>query len=141
MIPFINEKQATYVTNAVTHARDLVRKGLKVLLIGGELKENTEAIVGADAILHIQKYHFSKGFFGTNGINMNQGFTTPDVREALVKRVAVENTRFGQRYILADHDKFGESLAVKFADFAGSVVITNKDPGDLYKNVMEIIVA
>ena len=141
MIPFINEKQATYVTNAVTHARDLVRKGLKVLLIGGELKENTEAIVGADAILHIQKYHFSKGFFGTNGINMNQGFTTPDVREALVKRVAVEKTRLGQRYILADYDKFGESLAVKFADFAGSVVITNKNPGDLYKNVMEIIVA
>lgn len=82
MIEFIREKNATYVTNAVSHAKGLVRRGLKVLLIGGELKENTEAIVGADAILHIQKYHFSKGFFGTNGVNMKLGFTTPDVREA-----------------------------------------------------------
>ena len=66
MLEFIKEKDATYVTNAVAHAKTLALKGLKVLLIGGELKETTEAIVGADAILHIQKYHFSKGFFGTN---------------------------------------------------------------------------
>ena len=138
IIRYITEKKATYVTNAVTHARDLVRRGLKVFLIGGELKENTEAIVGADAILHIQKYHFSKGFFGTNGINMKLGLTTPDVREALIKRVAIENTQAGSRYILADHDKFGLSSAVTFADFGGIVVITDKNPGDIYKKAMEV---
>ena len=41
MIDYITEKHATYVTNAVSHAKDLVRKGCKVLLIGGDLKENT----------------------------------------------------------------------------------------------------
>ena len=138
MIGFISEKRATYVTNAFAHARDLVRKGMKVLLIGGELKENTEAIVGADAILHIQKYHFTKGFFGTNGVNMKLGFTTPDVREALIKRVAIENTQPGQRYVLADHDKFGISSAVTFSDFGGACVITDKYPGDIYSNVVEI---
>ena len=134
IITYLTEKRATYVTNAVSHARDLVRNGFKVLLIGGELKENTEAIVGADAILHIQKYHFSKGFFGTNGINLKLGFTTPDVREALIKRVAIENTQPGHRYILADHDKFGLSSAVTFADFVGTTIITDKYPGDLYTN-------
>ncbi len=138
MIRYINEKNATYITNAVSHAKDLVRRGLKVFLIGGELKENTEAIVGADAILHIQKYHFSKGFFGTNGVNMKLGFTTPDVREALIKRVAIQNTQPGQRYILADHDKFGESSAVTFSDFGGTVTITDKYPGELYSKKMEI---
>ncbi len=138
MTSFITEKKATYVTNAVSHAKDLVRKGLKVLLIGGELKENTEAIVGADAILHIQKYHFTKGFFGANGVNMNLGFTTPDVREALIKRVAIENTQVGQRYVLADHDKFDKASAVTFADFGGAVVITDKYPGDIYSKVVDI---
>ena len=138
MTGYIKEKNATYVTNAVAHAKDLVRKGLKVLLIGGELKENTEAIVGADAILHIQKYHFTKGFFGTNGVNMKLGYTTPDVREALIKRVAIENTMAGQRYILADHDKFGKSSAVTFADFGGTVILTDKYPGDLYSKVAEV---
>ena len=138
IIRYISEKRATYVTNSITHARDLVRRGLKVFLIGGELKENTEAIVGADAILHIQKYHFSKGFFGANGIDMKLGLTTTDVREALIKRVAVENTQAGSRFILADHDKFGLSSAVTFSDFSGVVVITDRNPGDVYRTAMEI---
>ncbi|MBP3717895.1 MAG: DeoR/GlpR transcriptional regulator [Eubacterium sp.] len=138
MTSYITERNATYVTNSVSHAKDLVRKSLKVMLIGGELKENTEAIVGSDAILHIQKYHFTKGFFGTNGVNMKLGFTTPDVREALIKRVAIENTQPGQRYVLADHDKFGISSAVTFSDFGGVCVITDKYPGDIYSNVVDI---
>lgn len=138
MVAFITERKATYVTNAVSHAKDLVRKGFKVLLIGGELKENTEAIVGADAILHIQKYHFTKGFFGTNGVNVKLGYTTPDVREALIKRVAIENTQVGERYILADHDKFGLSSAVTFSDFGGTFIITDKYPGEQYSSIVEM---
>ena len=38
MINYITEKNATYVTNGVVHAKDLVKKGMKVILIGGELK-------------------------------------------------------------------------------------------------------
>lgn len=138
MLEHIRQKNAVYVTNAVYHAREMARRGFKILLIGGELKENTEAIVGADAILHIQKYHFSKGFFGTNGINVKLGFTTPDVREALVKRVAIENTVAGSRFILADHDKFGKSSAVTFSDFGGTLVITDRRPDNAYMNVMDI---
>ena len=69
---------------------------------------------------------------------MNLGFTTPDVREALIKRVAIENTQVGQRYVLADHDKFDKASAVTFADFGGAVVITDKYPGDIYSKVVDI---
>ena len=102
------------------------------------MKENTDTVVGADAILHIQKYHFNKGFFGTNGVNMKLGYTTPDVREALIKRVAIENTQPGSRYILADHDKFGQSSSVTFAEFSGTMIITNKYPGDSYSHAADI---
>jgi len=107
-------------------------------LIGGELKETTEAIVGADAILHIQKYHFSKGFFGTNGISIKLGFTTPDVREALIKRVAIQNTQLGQRYIMADAEKFGQVSSVTFADLDGTVTLTDRQPDDVFLKKMEI---
>ncbi len=140
MIAYLTEKNATYVTNAVSHARDLVRAGFRVLLIGGELKENTEAVVGADAILHIQKYHFSKGFFGTNGVSVKLGFTTPDVREALIKKVAILNTQAGARYILADNEKFGMTSSVTFSELGGTVTITDKKPPELYTKSMEIVV-
>ena len=62
---------ATFVTNAVSHARKLAAAGNRVILIGGELKGTTEAVVGSQAILAIQGYHFTKGFFGTNGVRAN----------------------------------------------------------------------
>ena len=138
MINLITERKATYVTNSVSHARKLVERGFKVMLIGGELKENTDVLVGSDAILHIQKYRFSKAFFGTNGVSSKAGFTTPDVREALIKRVAIENTEPGQRYILADHGKFGLMSAVTFSDFSGVVVLTDKEPDKTYSKIADI---
>ena len=40
---YIKEQNATYVTNAVVHARQLLSRGMKVLMIGGELKASTAA--------------------------------------------------------------------------------------------------
>lgn len=87
MIPFLTEKSAVFVTNAVSHALRLTENGFRVILIGGELKAATEAIVGNEAYVNLQKYNFTKGFFGTNGLNRTSGFTTPDINEARLKSV------------------------------------------------------
>lgn len=100
MVEFLAEKRAAFVTNAVAHAQRLAAQGNRVLLIGGELKSSTEAVVGAQAIELLRKYHFTKGFFGTNGITKEEGFTTPDVGEAQVKQTAVQQCQ--KSYILAD---------------------------------------
>ena len=114
MIEYIREAQATYVTNALSHAKRLADKGFHVILIGGEPKSSTDAIVGAEAVVNLQKYHFSKGFFGT----------TPDAREAMVKQTAVKNTQLANRYFLATSSKFGKVYAVTFAGFEGGVILT-----------------
>ena len=80
MIDFIREKEATYITNAVYHAKRLVAKGLHVILLGGELKEETDAFVSSDTVLHLHKYHFSKAFFRTNGVILQVYFTTAAIR-------------------------------------------------------------
>ncbi|MFR7442525.1 MAG: hypothetical protein ACLUUO_02275 [Sellimonas intestinalis] len=59
-------------------------------MIGGELKAATEAIVGNEAYVNLQKYNFTKGCFGTNGLNRTSGFTTPDINEAMIKDVCTE---------------------------------------------------
>lgn len=138
MIDYIRETDAVYVTNAVAHAKRLVTLGCKVMLIGGELKETTEAVIGAEAVLHIQRFHFSKGFFGTNGVSLKAGFTTPDVREAMVKQVAIEGTQPENRYVLADYSKFGQVSSVTFSMFDGTVVLTDKKPEEAYLKGMSI---
>ena len=135
--PMLN-RNAMYVTNAIGHARKLAALGCTVYLLGGEFKGTTDAIVGEEAVLSIAKYNFTKGFFGTNGVTVEQGFTTPEVKEALIKRRALAQTK--DAYILADASKFGEISTVTFGDFADATVLTdqiNKKYSD-FSNIKEV---
>lgn len=137
MIPFIEETRATFVTNALSHALMLAEKGMHVILIGGEMKAATEAIVGNEAYQNIQKYNFTKGFYGTNGVDQKAGFTTPEVNEALVKECAIRHTQ--APYILCDSGKFHQICPVRFAEFDKAIVITEHVPEE-YKKVQNVIV-
>lgn len=112
------------MTNAVTHAKKLSDKGYTTYLPGGEFKATTEAIVGDEATLSLQKYNFTKGFWGTNGVSLTAGFSTPDVKEAMVKRAAMLNC--ARCYVLCDSSKFSQISCVKFGDFANADIITTK---------------
>lgn len=138
MLQYVTEKSAVFVTNAVAHAKKLANAGYKVILIGGELKGTTEAVVGSEAVMSIHNYHFTKGFFGTNGITVKAGYTTPDYNEALVKKTAMLNCQ--KRYILADSSKFGEVSAVTFGEIEAAKIITNENPGEAFKNLDNIVV-
>lgn len=41
----------------------------------------------------LDKYNFTKGFWGTNGITVKNGFTTPEIKEAMVKKKSMENSK------------------------------------------------
>ena len=138
LVNCIEQKNATYVTNSISHARALMKKGMKVVLLGGEIKEKTECLIGADAIVNLQKYHFTIGFFGASGVGVTSGFTTTDSREAAVKRTAMENTKTGRRYLLVDNDKFGKICNITFWDGAGVIVLTEKDLDQAYKKAFKI---
>lgn len=122
MIDYITERQAILVTNAITHAKRLAEKGCKVYILGGEFKAVTEAIVGEEAVATLEKYNFTKGFWGTNGISTKKGFSTPELREAMVKKKSMENCK--ECYVLADDSKFNQISSVTFAPFESATIIT-----------------
>lgn len=138
MIDYVTEKSVTFVTNAVSHAQRLAALNFRVLLIGGELKGTTEAVVGSQAILSLQSFHFTKGFFGANGVSRKSGYTTPDHNEALVKKTALEQS--GRRYILADGTKFGNISSVTFASFDAAEVLTDQAPPESFGGCKNILV-
>lgn len=123
MIDALLNHSALYVTNAISHARRLSLAGCTVYLLGGEYKATTDAIVGEEAMQSIGKYNFTKGFFGTNGVTIDQGFTTPEVKEALIKQRAMKQTK--EAYILADASKFDEISTVTFGDFSDATILTD----------------
>ena len=124
MLDYLDDTKATFVTNAVAHAQRLARMGKKVILVGGELKASTEAVVGNQAMRTLMEYHFTKGFFGANGISRKAGCTTPDSNEAMIKRIAVGQCR--DAYILCDSSKFDSVSSITFAGFQDVKYITDR---------------
>ena len=118
--------RAKFVTNSVAIAKVLKAKGYQVYVIGGEFKSTTDAFIGAMTREIIAKFSFDLGFFGCNGIDLEQGITTPDYEEAVVKRAAMGQC--AKVYVLADHTKFGVRTAVSFHPFIGEEIITDRTP-------------
>ena len=137
MIDYLTEKDITFVTNAVSHARKLSMAGYTTYILGGEFKATTEAIVGDEAIESLQKYNFTKGFWGTNGVHQKLGFSTPDVKEAKVKEVAMKHC--AKRYVLCDSSKFSQISCVKFGEFAKTCIITTQILDESYRQCDNII--
>ena len=126
MIDYIETADATYVTNGIAHALKLLKKGFRTIIIGGALKPGTEAIIGANALNNLKQFNFTKAFIGTNGITVENGFTTPDIEEAQLKKEAVERSYIA--FVLADHTKFNKLSAVTFSPIDKACIITDMLP-------------
>lgn len=137
MINFINNTKAIFVTNGIVHARSLIKKNCTTYILGGELKLSTEAIVGAETVKSLRKYNFTKGFFGANGVDLERGFSTPDIKEAMVKEEALIRSK--KRYVLCDKSKFDEISSITFADIQDAKIITTKLDNNKYRNKAEIL--
>lgn len=139
VIDYIEEKSAVFVTNGTVHAKKLAQRGFRVYILAGELKASTEAAVGSETLAGLDKYHFTVGFFGTNGVSVSKGFTTPEMNEAMVKQKAMEQCK--ERYVLCDSSKFNKISAIKFAEFKNATIITSKLADETYrqyKNIVEV---
>lgn len=135
MIPFLEAKDIVVVTNGVMHLSPLLEKKITTYMVGGYIKQMTNAIIGRGALLSLEQYRFDKCFMGVNSIHTQYGYTTPDQEEALIKQTAMRLSR--EKYVLSDDTKFSEISFAKIADLSEATIITNEidsDTFDLYSN-------
>lgn len=128
LVEAIQETSATFFTNSIPHAQLLLARGCKTYLPGGLVKPVTEALVGEDTVAFLSRLHFTIGFWGTNGIDAQAGFTTPEISEAKVKEVSMAHTV--NRFVLADASKFNRVSLVTFAPLDGATIVTDHLPAD-----------
>lgn len=134
---YITAANVVFVTNGLNNARRLAARGYKVILLGGILKLTTDAVVGSETLECLAKYNFSKGFFGTNGVSLTSGYTTPEPDEAMVKKIALSKCK--DKYIACDSSKFNQISSITFADFDSVRVITGKLDDASYKEYTNIV--
>ena len=122
----IEERDATYLTNSLPIARKLLARDCKTLLPGGTVKPLTEALVGEETIASLAKYHFTIGFWGTNGFSPKTGFTTPELSEAKVKEFSIAQTL--KPYVLCDSSTLSKVSLVTFAKAGDATIICDHVP-------------
>jgi DeoR family fructose operon transcriptional repressor len=127
MIPHINSKDVTVVTNGLTLIESLLEKGIRTYVVGGAVKGTTRALIGRLALIGLETYRFDKCFIGVNGIHIDYGYTTPDPEEAFIKQAAINLSQ--EKFIVADHSKLGEVSFSKISDLNSADLIVN-DPMD-----------
>lgn len=119
---------AEVVTHSMTIAHGLAGvAGVSLSVIGGRVRGVTAAAVGAGTVRAIDALRPDVAFIGTNGVSADFGLSTPDPDEAAVKASIIRVAR--RAVVVADADKLGAELLVRFADLADvDVVVTDGTP-------------
>jgi DeoR family fructose operon transcriptional repressor len=133
MIEFINVRDIKIVTNGVLHASLLADKNIPTVLLGGNVKSSTKAVVGATSFRELSNYRFHKSFIGMNGIDQEFGCTTPDPEEAVLKEIAQQHA--ATAYVLADHSKWHQVHFVKVCEVDEVTILTDSVREDLISSI------
>ncbi|MBS3995177.1 MAG: DeoR/GlpR transcriptional regulator [Alkaliphilus sp.] len=125
----IKAKNITVLTNSILIALELSKhKDIEIVIIGGNARKQTLAIVGPFADMIIQNFRVDKAFIGSNSITLQDGCTTPNILEAHTKKTMIRSAK--EVYIVADHSKFGKvsfASIAKLEDIDAIITDTNID--------------
>lgn len=134
LLPFLQGKNVTVVTNSIHHATRLVDLSIKPIIIGGYVKQTTDASIGSVALEQIRQMNFDKAFLGMNGVD-EAYLTTPDMEEAVIKKAVIANAKVS--YILVDGTKIGQVSFVKVAAIDQVTIITEAASTGILKKIKE----
>lgn len=147
IIDFLKDKNnLTIVTDAlhIINKINNIDLDCELIVIGGNFKWSTEAMIGPMAEDDLKKLRVDKSFIGSNGFNLESAATTPDLREAKIKEIAIKIA--GENFLLFDQSKWEEIYFYRFAelkqiDFIITDKIENKKEKQLNQEKIKVILA
>ena len=95
----------TVVTNSLPAAAELAGQGPRLIVIGGELRATSQALVGPLTRLLLDRVHVNRALMGTFALSLDDGLTTTDPTEAYTKELVIARAR--EVILLADSRKVG----------------------------------
>lgn len=95
----------TVVTNSLPAINELAGQGPRLVVVGGELRPLSQAIVGPLTTPLLDELYVDRAFMGTFGLSLDAGLTTTDPAEAFTKEHALARAR--EVVLLVDGAKLG----------------------------------
>lgn len=127
-----DKRHLSILTNSF-YAVDILKqkKDISVIHLGGQVNYSMNYAVGPITESMIRDIRVEKCFIGTNGIDESYGYSVPTFEDACVKKSMLKASK--QKFVLADHTKFGDAYVGKFANFTGDInyLITDLLPNNI----------
>lgn len=130
------KKDIHIITNSLFISESLKNnRNTKVTLLGGELQQDAEALVGPLTKLCLSKICVDKAFIGMDGFSEKMGFTCGNFLRAEIGKEMCQRAQ--KVFILAESSKFDNVGATPVADLSQIyMVITDKG---LEKNKLRVL--
>jgi DeoR family transcriptional regulator of aga operon/DeoR family fructose operon transcriptional repressor len=101
------------ITTSVPVALELAQAGYEILLVGGQVRNHSLALIGPVAIRTLESHHADRAFIGSSGVTLTHGHSTPNPLDAESKRAIIRSA--DESYVLVDSSKFGHACLATFA--------------------------
>ena len=131
-------KNLTVITNALNIASQLIRDEIRIILLGGMLRNTSLSLIGPVAENSIKGFHCDKCFIGVDGIDSQSGIYTPNPEEANLNRMMIEASK--ETIIVTDSSKFKRKSFAFIAPLSkiNRVITDSKIPEDELKNLQDM---
>ena len=127
------------ITNSIMVLNELKDcRNIEVSITGGMLRQDTMAFVGPMTERSLEMVRVDLAFLGTNGMDVREGITTPNMLEAATKRKMINVAK--QVVLVADHSKIGQVSFCKVADLAemDQCIIDSDTPKDFVREITQM---
>ena len=141
MAEFLDEKkQITVITNGISLATLLIKKGIKTYLTGGEIFENSLAHFGSFAEDFIRRFNIDTVFFSCHGVNDKGMLADPSLPETQIRRVAIAQAK--KTVFLCDKTKLSRSTPYNLTHISSidTIITDTSDLKDFLKQENKLIV-
>ena len=113
-------------------------ENIDILQLGGMLRHSSLSVVGHYSRMILQNCSFSKLYIGVDGIDLDFGFSTTDMREAELNREMMAAAQ--KTIVLADSTKFGRRGFAKIGniDEIDLIITDSRVPPAVVKQIEEL---
>lgn len=131
------KKNITVITNSVEILLELSdRKDWNILSTGGSLKEGGLSLVGYQAERMISSFHVDCAVFSSKGIDMVNGVTDSNERDAQIKKLILKAAN--KRILAVDSSKFDKTSFTKICELSDvDMIVTDTALSEEWQKVLD----
>lgn len=121
----LRARKIRVITNSLPVLFELVGSAVQVVVAGGEVDPERQAVHGLVATEHLRRYQVDRAFLGADGLSLRRGLSANSEPEAAISLAAMAAAR--QVYLLCDASKLEQDKYYQFAPLsAAHTLITDQ---------------